>query len=78
MKNLILSILTLSSISLFSQTATTTTITGSLKVNDSLNVSKNLEAADITSRGEMVAKDVMRAEKTFSLMAMPLSTETSL
>lgn len=63
MKTFIISILTLSGLSLYSQSVTTTTITGSLRVNDSVNVTKNLEAADITSRGEMVAKDDMFAEK---------------
>lgn len=63
MNTFIFSILTLSGMSLYSQTAPTTTITGSLKVSDSLNVSKNLEAADITSHGEMIAKDVIARRK---------------
>lgn len=62
MKIFIFSVLTLSRLGMYSQTVTTTTISGSLKVNDSLSVSNNLEAADITSRGEMIAKDVLRAE----------------
>ncbi len=62
MKTFIFSILTFSGFSVYSQSVTTTTISGSLKVNDSLSVSNNLEAADITSRGEMIAKDVLRAE----------------
>lgn len=62
MKTFIFSVLTFSGLSVYSQSVTTTTISGSLKVNDSLSVSNNLEAADITSRGEMIAKDVLRAE----------------
>jgi hypothetical protein len=62
MKTFIFSILALSSISLYSQTPTTTTITGSLRVNDSLNVSNNIQAADIYSRGEMIAQSNLKTE----------------
>ena len=63
MKTFIFSILTLSGMSMYSQTVTTTTINGSLRVNDSLNVKNNLQAEGITSRGEMVAKEAVYAEK---------------
>ena len=63
MKKIISVILTLLGFYSYSQTITTTTINGSLKVNDSLNVSRNIEAEDIKSRGEIVAQDDMRAEK---------------
>ncbi len=63
MKTFIFSILTLSGMSMYSQTVTTTTINGSLKVNDSLNVKNNLQAEGITSRGEMIAKEAVYAEK---------------
>lgn len=62
MKPFIFSILIISGLNTYAQTVTTTTINGSLKVNDSVNVSNNLEAAEIRSRGELIAKDVMRGE----------------
>lgn len=62
MKTIISSILILSGISSYSQTPTTTTITGSLRVNDSLNVSNNIQAADIYSRGEMIAQSNLKTE----------------
>lgn len=45
-------------------TIPTTTCTGAFKVNDSLSVSKNITAAgDITTNGEVISKDTLRAEK---------------
>jgi hypothetical protein len=45
-------------------TIPTTTCTGTLKINDSLNVNRGITAAgDITSRGEIVSADTMRAQK---------------
>lgn len=43
-------------------TIPTTTCTGAMKINDSLNVNKDIMAlGDITSKGEMVATNTMRA-----------------
>lgn len=45
-------------------TIPTTTCTGAMKINDSLNVNKDITAlGDITSKGEVVATDTMRAQK---------------
>lgn len=62
MKKIMLAMLTVSAISGYSQSAPTTTITGSLKVNDSLQVLNNIEAADIKSRGEIIAQSNLRTE----------------
>jgi hypothetical protein len=52
------------------QTVPTTTITGNLKVSDSLHVINNISTkgsvsavGDVTATGEVVAKDTMRAQK---------------
>lgn len=46
------------------QTVSTTTISGSLRVNDSLQVLSNIHSTgDITSRGEIIASDTIRAQK---------------
>ncbi len=46
------------------QSIPTTTITGNLKVNDSLHVIHNISTAgDVKATGEIIAKDTMRAEK---------------
>lgn len=46
------------------QTISTTTIPGSLRVNDSLQVAHNIRSAgNIRASGEMVAQDTMRAQK---------------
>jgi len=46
------------------QTIPTTTITGNLKVNDSLHVVNNISTAgDVKATGEIISKDTMRAEK---------------
>lgn len=46
------------------QTVSTTTISGSLRVNDSLQVLHNISSkGDITSTGEIVSMDTMRAQK---------------
>ncbi len=46
------------------QTVTTTTITGNLKVNDSLHVVNNISTAgDVKATGEVISKDTMRAQK---------------
>ncbi len=52
------------------QTVTTTTITGNLKVSDSLHVINNISTkgsvsavGDVTATGEIVSKDTMRAQK---------------
>ncbi len=58
------------SINLQAQTVPTTTITGNLKVSDSLHVINNISTkgsvsavGDVTATGEVVAKDTMRAQK---------------
>ena len=52
------------SMTLQAQTVPTTTITGNLKVNDSLHVVNNISTAgDVKATGEVVAKDTMRAQK---------------
>lgn len=49
---------------LHAQTVSTTTISGSLRVNDSLQVLNNITSTgDITTAGEIVAKDTVRAQK---------------
>lgn len=65
MKKLILAISILCGLNSYSQnTIPTTTCTGALKINDSLNVNKDIMAlGDITSKGEVVATDTMRAQK---------------
>jgi hypothetical protein len=46
------------------QTVTTTTISGNLRVNDSLHVINNINSTgDIRAAGEVISKDTMRAEK---------------
>ena len=57
-------------ISLKAQTATTTTITGSVKITDSLNVNNSIKSSAgisaggaITAAGEVISKDTMRALK---------------
>ncbi len=46
------------------QTVATTTITGNLKVNDSLHVVNNISTSgDVKATGEIIAKDTMRAQK---------------
>ncbi len=62
MKSCIFFILALAAINASAQTATTTTINGSLKVNDSLTVSNTIQAADIVSRGEMIAQSNLKTE----------------
>ncbi len=58
------------SINLQAQTVPTTTITGNLKVSDSLHVINNISTkgsvsavGDVTATGEVIAKDTMRAQK---------------
>lgn len=65
MKYLISTIAILISYNLCSQnTIPTTTCTGAMKINDSLNVNKDITAlGDITSKGEVIATDTMRAQK---------------
>ncbi len=64
MKKLISSItLLFFAYALNAQTIPTTTVTGSLKINDSLSVSNNISAADVKANGEIISKDTMRAEK---------------
>ncbi len=49
---------------IYAQTVPTTTITGNLKVNDSLHVVNNISTAgDVSATGEVVSKDTMRAQK---------------
>ena len=63
MKNTILPFIALLSLNAYSQTVPTTTITGSLKINDSLNVSNNITATDIHALGEMTVTNDLKAEK---------------
>jgi hypothetical protein len=59
MKNIILISSVICSLSVHAQnTIPTTTVTGALKINDSLNVSKN-----ITAKGEVMVRDTLRAKK---------------
>jgi cytoskeletal protein CcmA (bactofilin family) len=45
-------------------TIPTTTVTGALSVNDSLNVTRHITAnGNVTSKGEIIARDTMRAQK---------------
>lgn len=51
-------------LNLQAQTVSTTTISGSLRINDSLQVLNSIRSSgDITSSGEIVARDTMRAQK---------------
>lgn len=52
----------------YAQTVSTTTITGSLRVNDSLHVSNNIEAADIKSRGDMIAQNNLKSDGDLSVL----------
>ncbi|MES2515523.1 MAG: hypothetical protein V4580_15315 [Bacteroidota bacterium] len=65
MKKIILSAVVLFGFQTYSQnTIPTTTCTGTLKINDSLNVNRGITATgDITSGGEIIAADTMRAQK---------------
>lgn len=59
-----LALILVMSLKLQSQTVSTTTISGSLRVNDSLRVLNSINSSgDITSSGEIVARDTMRAQK---------------
>lgn len=60
----ILALSLISALNLKAQTVSTTTISGSLRVNDSLRVLNSITSTgDITSSGEIVARDTMRAQK---------------
>jgi len=61
---LILALFLVTVLNLQAQTVSTTTISGSLRVNDSLQVLNNISSSgDITSTGEIVSMDTMRAQK---------------
>lgn len=64
---MMLPLLVVLAMNVHSQTAPTTTITGSLRVNDSLNVSNNIEAADIKSRGDMIAQNNLKTDGDLSV-----------
>ena len=64
MKKLILSISIFLGLTAYAQTIPTSTVTGSLKINDSLNVVNDIKSnGDITAIGEVTATDTMRAQK---------------
>lgn len=65
MKKIFAIILVLSTAKAFTQnTIPTTTCTGAMKINDSLNVQMDIKTqGNITSSGELVSKDTVRAEK---------------
>lgn len=65
MKKAIITIFTLLGLNSYSQnTIPTTTCTGAMKINDSLNVNKDITAlGDITSKGEVVSTDTLRAKE---------------
>ena len=65
MKKIIVYLFVLVSIDSYSQnTIPTTTCTGTLRINDSLNVNRDITAfGDITSKGEVISTDTLRAKE---------------